>query len=171
MNSLSKTEKRERCYVCGAKGHMSSNCPTKAKEQKPVVAAVQGDSPQSSTGGTTSRKGQGGARSEASTEVGSAAVQSTATTSTTPVPTQLSEVQGVPVEQLLEDAQKLMKAFMQQTAPTTKAMRVKGMEWDALPALQELGWDWDGQEDGLARFGGNSRYAAKDSSWRPAQQR
>ena len=68
MNSLSKTEKRERCYVCGAKGHMSSNCPTKAKEQKPVVAVVQGDSPQSSTGGTTNRKGQGGARSEASTQ-------------------------------------------------------------------------------------------------------
>ena len=120
MNSLSKMEKRERCYVC-AKGHMSSNCPTKTKEQKPVVAAVQGDSPQSSTGGTANRKGQanGAARSETSTEAGSTA-PSTATTSTTPVPTQLSEVQGVPVEQLLEDAQKLMKALMQQTTPTAK---------------------------------------------------
>ena len=33
MNSLSKTEKRERCYVCGAKGHMSSNCPQKPRSR------------------------------------------------------------------------------------------------------------------------------------------
>ena len=94
---------------------------------------------QSSTGGTANRKEQanGAARSETSTEAGSTA-PSTATTSTTPVPTQLSEVQGVPVEQLLEDAQKLMKAFMQQTTPTAKAIRVKGMDWDMLPALRKL---------------------------------
>ena len=145
MNSLSKTEKRERCYVCGAKGHMSSNCPTKAKEQQPVVAAVQGDSPQSSTGGTTNKKGSVGTRSEASTDAGSATTSTTATTTATTVPTQLSEVQGVPVEQLLEleDAQKLMKAFMQQATPVAKAMRVRGMEWDELPALREL--DADGE--------------------------
>ena len=103
---------------------------------------------QSSTGGTANRKEQanGAARSETSTEAGSTA-PSTATTSTTPVPTQLSEVQGVPVEQLLEDAQKLMKALMQQTTPTAKAMRVKGTDWDMLPALREL----DAEGVGVAR--------------------
>eukprot|EP00439_Symbiodinium_sp_Y106_P010606 s6827_g1.t1 len=141
MNSMSKAEKRERCYVCGAKGHMSSNCPTKTKDQKPVVAAVQGDSPQSSTGGTTNKKGQGGNRSEASTDAGSLTSSTSTPLAATTVPTQLSEVQGVPVEQLLEDAQKLMKAFMQQATPTAKAMRIRGAEWDELPALRELDAD------------------------------
>ncbi|CAE7635588.1 unnamed protein product [Symbiodinium sp. CCMP2592] len=84
MNSLSKAGKRERCYVCGTKGHLSSNCPTKTKEQKPVVAAAQGDSPQSSTGGTATKKGQGGAHKYDNFYA---------------MPTRLSEVQGVPIEQ------------------------------------------------------------------------
>ena len=144
---------------------MSVQLSHEAKEQKPVVAAVQGDSPQSSTGGTTSRKGQGGARSEASTRggIGSSTVHrnNLYNPGAYPAVGSARRTRGAVAGGCTE----LMKAFMQQTAPTTKAMRVKGMEWDALPALRELdaGWHWDGQEDGLARFGGNSRYAAKDS--------
>ena len=143
MNNLSKAEKRDRCYVCGAKGHLSSNCPTKNKD-KPAIAAVQGDSPQSSTGGTSTRKGQG-SRVDAVSEGGSTAPPSTtSTTTTSAAPTQVSEVQGVPVEQLLEDAQKLMKAFMQQSTPCAKALRVRGADWDELPALRELDADGSG---------------------------
>ena len=48
-------------------------------------------------------------------------------------------MQGVPVEQLLEDAQKLMKAFMEQkSAPQVKVLRVEDTSCMDSPALKEL---------------------------------
>ena len=58
MKDLSKADRRDRCYECGAKGHMASACPTKKETQQKAVSA--GDSPASSTGGTGGRGGKGG---------------------------------------------------------------------------------------------------------------
>eukprot|EP00439_Symbiodinium_sp_Y106_P027774 s2669_g3.t1 len=59
-----------------------------------------------------------------------------------PEPVAEPPVQGVPVEQLLEDAQKLMKAFMEQkSTPTVRALKVeekRSQRVDDPPALREL---------------------------------
>ena len=137
MKDVSKAERRERCYECGAKGHMSGACPTR-KEQPQQRAMSISDSPQSSTGGAHSNKGGRAPKGEEPAEQGTSA----ATTTNTPTSTVEPPVQGVPVEQLIEDAQKLMKAFMDQKAgPTAKVLRVDGepsrMMEDS-PILKEL---------------------------------
>ena len=55
MKDLSKAERRDRCFECGAKGQLSSTCPTKKEVQQKAMST--GDSPQSSTGGTSNKKG------------------------------------------------------------------------------------------------------------------
>ncbi|CAE7496302.1 PIP5K4 [Symbiodinium sp. CCMP2592] len=57
MKDLSKAERRDRCYECGAKGHLSASCPTRKELQQKAMGV--GDSPQSSTGGTSGRRGGG----------------------------------------------------------------------------------------------------------------
>ena len=49
MKDLSKAERRDRCYECGAKGQMAAACPTKKEVQQKAVSA--GDSPASSIRG------------------------------------------------------------------------------------------------------------------------
>ena len=125
MKDLSKAERRDRCYECGAKGHMAVACPTKKEAQQKAVSA--GDSPSSSTGGTGGRGTKGGKGQRATDQGEGGATQPTTTSSTTTTPTTTTEapVQGVPVEQLIEDAQKLMKAFVEQKAqPVVQALRV-----------------------------------------------
>ena len=141
MKDLSKTDRKDRCYECGAKGHMAASCPTRKEVQQKAVAA--GDSPASSTGGTGGRGGKGskGQRSNEGGDGGGTASATTSTATTTPAATE-TPVQGVPVEQLIEDAQKLMKAFMEQKAqPTMQALRVDEAVFkrgcDA-PALREF---------------------------------
>ena len=133
MKDLSKAERRDRCFECGAKGHLSSTCPTKKEVQQKAMST--GDSPQSSTGGTSNKKGGNSRRNaeEAAPE------PPTTVTTTTPTTTEEPPVQGVPVEQLLEDAQKLMKAFMEQkSAPQVKVLRVEDASCMDSPALKEL---------------------------------
>ena len=126
MKDLSKAERRDRCYECGAKGHMAMACPTRKEAQQKAVST--GDSPMSSTGGMGGRGAKGGKGQRASDQGDGGAPQLTTTSTTTATPTATSPetpVQGVPVEQLIEDAQKLMKAFMEQkTQPTVQALRV-----------------------------------------------
>ena len=137
MKDISKAERRERCYECGAKGHMSSACPTR-REQPQQRAMSTSDSPQSSTGGTHNKKGGRQPKNEEPVEQGVSAE----TTATTPTSTAEPPVQGVPLEQLIEDAQRLMKAFMDQKAgPTVKVLRVDGESSRVLedsPSLKEL---------------------------------
>ncbi|OLP98838.1 Retrovirus-related Pol polyprotein from transposon TNT 1-94 [Symbiodinium microadriaticum] len=141
MKDLSKMDRRDRCYECGAKGHMAASCPTRKEVQQKAVAA--GDSPASSTGGTGGRGGKGGKgqRPNEGGDGGGIASATTSTATTTPAATE-APVQGVPVEQLIEDAQKLMKAFMEQKAqPTVQALRVDGEEFKRTceaPALREF---------------------------------
>ena len=136
MKDVSKAERRERCYECGAKGHMSSACPTK-REQPQQRAMTTSDSPQSSTGGAHNKKGGRPPKSDESAEQGTSA-----TTTTTPTSTVEPPVQGVPVEQLIEDAQKMMKAFMDQKAGSAvKVLRVEGETSRVIgdsPTLKEL---------------------------------
>ncbi|CAE7191630.1 unnamed protein product [Symbiodinium sp. KB8] len=141
MKDLSKAERRDRCYECGAKGHQAAACPTKKEVQQKAVTAS--DSPASSTGGTGGRKGAAATRSQRGSEVGEGAQQATASTPTTTssVPAE-APVQGVPVEQLIEDAQKLMKAFMEQKAtPQVQVFRVEEAvkrDCGSSPALREF---------------------------------
>ncbi|CAE7473244.1 PIP5K4, partial [Symbiodinium necroappetens] len=97
---LSKAERRDRCYECGAKGHMAMACPTKKESL------------------------------------------TTSTTTATPATATEAPVQGVPVEQLIEDAQKLMKAFMEQkTQPVVQTLRVDEATYQRgceSPALREF---------------------------------
>ena len=140
MKDLSKAERRDRCYECGAKGHQAAACPTKKEVQQRAVAAS--DSPASSTGGTGGRKGTT-ARGQRGSEAGES-TQSTTASTTTATPTVPAEtpVQGVPVEQLIEDAQKLMKAFMEQkTTPHVQVFRVEEAakrDCGSSPALREF---------------------------------
>ena len=141
MKDLSKADRKDRCYECGAKGHMAASCPTRKEVQQKAVAA--GDSPASSTGGTGGRGGKGskGQRFSEGSDGGGTTSATTSTTTTTPAATE-APVQGVPVEQLIEDAQKLMKAFMEQKAqPTMQALRVDEAELKRgceAPALREF---------------------------------
>ncbi|CAE7240501.1 unnamed protein product [Symbiodinium sp. CCMP2592] len=145
MKDLSKAERRDRCYECGGKGHLSTACPTKKEVQQKALGA--GDSPQSSIGGTGGRRPGGSPPkgSRPSEGAGDAMASTTSTTHgeapATQVPVE-APVQGIPVEQLLEDAQKLMKAFMEQkSAPNVKVLRVEITKVDdvrASPALREL---------------------------------
>ncbi|CAE7215856.1 GIP [Symbiodinium sp. CCMP2592] len=142
MKELSKAERRDRCYECGAKGHLSSACPTR-KESAQQKAMATGDSPQSSTGGTNGRRNAGGpSRSPKGAEKDAIAQTGTGVEPAQATVQAESPVQGVPVEQLLEDAQKLMKAFMEQkSTPNIKVLRVETtQEADvrASPALREL---------------------------------
>ncbi|CAE7333282.1 unnamed protein product [Symbiodinium sp. KB8] len=114
---------------------------TDRKVQQKAVAA--GDSPASSTGGTGGRGGKGskGQRSNEGGDGGGMASATTSTATTTSAATE-APVQGVPVEQLIEDAQKLMKAFMEQKAqPAVQALRVDEKEFKRTceaPALREF---------------------------------
>ncbi|CAE7836598.1 unnamed protein product [Symbiodinium necroappetens] len=140
---LSKAERRDRCYECGAKGHMAMACPTRKEAQQKAVSA--GDSPMSSTGGTSGRGAKGGKGQRVGDQGDAGVPQSATTSTTTPTPTATATetpVQGVPVEQLIEDAQKLMKAFMEQKAqPTVQALRVDESVFTRrceAPALREF---------------------------------
>ena len=143
MKDLSKAERRDRCYECGAKGHMAMACPTKKESQQKAVST--GDSPVSSTGGTGGRGGKGGKGQRVGEQDEGARTQSATTSTTTATPTATTSeapVQGVPVEQLIEDAQKLMKAFMEQkTQPTVQTLRIDevGVNRECeSPALREF---------------------------------
>ncbi|CAE7391000.1 PIP5K4, partial [Symbiodinium necroappetens] len=142
MKDLSKADRRDRCYECGAKGHMASACPTKKEVQQKAVSA--GDSPASSTGGTGGRGGKGGRQQRPAEpgDGGGAQPATVSTTTTSPATTTETPVQGVPVEQLIEDAQKLMKAFMEQKSqPMVQTMRVEdgvSREESRSPALREF---------------------------------
>ena len=76
MKDLSKAERRDRCYECGAKGHQAAACPTKRDVQRKAVAA--GDSPASSTVGTNGRRGTATARGQRGSEAGEGAQQTPA---------------------------------------------------------------------------------------------
>ncbi|CAE7404103.1 GIP [Symbiodinium sp. CCMP2592] len=142
MKDLSKAERRDRCYECGAKGHLSASCPTRKEPQQRALGV--GDSPQSSTGGTNGRKGGGSAKGPkgAGAEEAEATNAVPAEVAATATPSGDTPVQGVPVEQLLEDAQRLMKAFMEQkSGPQVKVFRVEDVKTPELqetPALKEL---------------------------------
>ena len=139
MRELSKAERRDRCYECGAKGHLSTSCPTKKESQQKAMGV--GDSPQSSTGGTGGkRNGGGNLKGPKGAEAGGDPPTSTSATSAEAVQAQSeAPVQGVPVEQLLEDAQKLMKAFMEQkSGPQVKVLRVDEERLVDSPAMKEL---------------------------------
>ena len=141
MKDLNKAERRDRCYECGAKGHLAAACPTKKEAQQKAVAA--GDSPASSTGGTGGRRGTTTAKSQRGSEAGET-TQNVATPTAAATSTMSAETpaQGVPVEQLIEDAQKLMKAFMEQkAAPHVQVFRVEEMakrDCGSSPALREF---------------------------------
>ncbi|CAE7529331.1 GIP, partial [Symbiodinium necroappetens] len=141
MKDLNKAERRDRCYECGAKGHLAAACPTKKEAQQKAVAA--GDSPASSTGGTGGRRATTTAKSQRGSEAGET-TQNVATPTAAATSTMSAEtpVQGVPVEQLIEDAQKLMKAFMEQkAAPHVQVFRVEEMakrDCGSSPALREF---------------------------------
>ena len=140
MRELSKAERRDRCYECGAKGHLSTSCPTKKDSQQKAMGV--GHSPQSSTGGTGGgrRNGGGNLKGPKGAEAGGDPPTSTSATSAEAVQAQSeAPVQGVPVEQLLEDAQKLMKAFMEQkSGPQVKVLRVDEERLVDSPAMKEL---------------------------------
>ena len=99
----------------------------------------------SSTGGTGGRGGKGGKGQRVGEQDEGARTQSAATSTTTATPTTTTSeapVQGVPVEQLIEDAQKLMKAFMEQkTQPTVQTLRIDEVGVNGgceSPALREF---------------------------------
>ncbi|CAE7228392.1 unnamed protein product [Symbiodinium sp. CCMP2456] len=124
-------------------------------QQQPRMRAVEaqqkavstGDSPQSSTGGTGGRRNNPKGARTANHDSNNAAEDSSTTAPSTTTPGgEGSEqpVQGVPVEQLIEDAQKLMKAFMEQKggSPTIRTLRVESSSSDRevedSPQLREL---------------------------------
>ncbi|CAE7228572.1 unnamed protein product, partial [Symbiodinium sp. CCMP2456] len=143
---LSKSEAKDRCFECGGRGHMSWACPT--KQERPQQRALSmNDSPQSSTGGTGNKKGnahrgQVPRGNDAGQGSPGAEQSSSTTTATDGQGATESPVQGVPVEQLIEDAQRLMKAFMEQkSGPAVRVFRVdevqRGVDGSS-PALKEL---------------------------------
>ena len=137
-------EKRERCWTCGSKQHTSKNCPTKAKTDAPTSSNT------TKTGAGSPKRSDGAQETPTIQKVMEAA--ETLSTATTTVPTSSSSssvaaedpVQGVPVDQLLENAHRMMKAFIegQQKAPTMKAMQCPERNMKDIPSLKK-GLDWD----------------------------
>ena len=141
-------DKRERCWTCGSKQHTSKSCPTKSRGE-------QSGSPTSQKGGSgaSSKKGEGGQEPPSIQKVMEAAevLSSTSTTmpsssASTSVTTSAAEdpVQGVPVDQLLENAHRMMKAFIegQQKSPTFKMLQCPGRGLTDLPPLKRPA-DWE----------------------------
>ena len=137
-------EKRERCWTCGSKQHTSKSCPTKAKTDTPTSSNT------TKTGAGSPKRSDGAQETPTIQKVMEAA--ETLSTATTTVPTSSSSssvaaedpVQGVPVDQLLENAHRMMKAFIegQQKAPTMKAMQCPERNMKDIPSLKK-GLDWD----------------------------
>ena len=141
-------DKRERCWTCGSKQHTSKSCPTKSRGE-------QSGSPTSQKGGSgaSSKKGEGGQEPPSIQKVMEAAEVLSSTSTTTPsssastsVTTSAAEdpVQGVPVDQLLENAHRMMKAFIegQQKSPTFKMLQCPGRGLTDLPPLKRPA-DWE----------------------------
>ena len=171
-------DKRERCWTCGSKQHTSKTCPTKVKNEQ------QGPSPSTPKSGSGSpKKPEGPPETPSIQKVVEAEVSSSASTS---VPASSSgsttmedPVQGVPVEQLLESAHRMMKAFIegQQKAPTLKVLRCPERDLDDLPPLKKsVDWEAAMKNVGLKKtFNEEERMGLLDSgathALRPATSR
>ena len=127
-------DKRERCWVCGAKGHTSKQCPTRTREgassngNSPTAAAKAAALAASSTSSTARRNDGKDAASGSAPETAS----SSATSSAAAMEPQNPSSQ---VDQLLVEAQRMMKAFIDHKSPTIKSLHLP--EPAGLASIQE----------------------------------
>ena len=133
-------DKRERCWVCGSKQHTSRTCPTK----QPKEDTNKGASPKAAAMAQTRKQAElpateAGTSAKVENVDATSSISTTApATSTASVASSEDPVQGVPVERLLEDAQRLMKALVegQQKGVSLRAFQIPGTQWDELPPLR-----------------------------------
>ena len=147
-------EKRERCWTCGSKQHTSRNCPTKTKGD----AQSSSSSPKSQGGGQRRAEGiQEGPSIQKAVEMSETSIAgaTTAPPSSSASTTTEDPVQGLPVDQLLENAHRMMKAFIegQQKAPVLKVLQCPERAMGDLPPLH-LVQEWGAMLKNVGQGGG-----------------
>ena len=118
-------DKRDRCWVCGAKGHTSRSCPSKTRDTSTSAgnsptAAAKAAALSTSSSSSMAKRNDGRDTSAG----GSSEVPVTGSSTSTTTTMAENQGQGSQVDQLLVEVQRMMKAFIDHKSPTIRALHL-----------------------------------------------